>query len=102
MYSLSIFILLYLVWTFLRECDLPYCCLYDQGYTSIGNITDTVPNPALRKGTDKGEGQDGGDDEKTGKRRKGSEEDLEEESNFFPAYMLADNMLERDCRKKKI
>ncbi|RYE98943.1 MAG: hypothetical protein EOO41_01745, partial [Methanobacteriota archaeon] len=36
------------VWAFLRGTALPYCTLYDHGYTSLGSISDSFPNPALR------------------------------------------------------
>ncbi|KAL7528624.1 hypothetical protein ACHAWF_002631, partial [Thalassiosira exigua] len=63
------------VWHFLRSFDLPYCSLYDDGYTSLGTVKDTLPCPALRKG-------DGG---------------------HWPAYMLRDWDMERAGRidKKK-
>ena len=35
------------IWTFLTAFHLPYCTLYDEGYTSIGTTLDSIPNPAL-------------------------------------------------------
>lgn len=58
------------VWGFLRQGDLPYCILYDEGYTSIGNTNNTVKNPALKK----------------------------EDGSYLPAYQLVDGSLERNSR----
>ncbi|KAJ3683950.1 hypothetical protein LUZ61_013114 [Rhynchospora tenuis] len=66
------------VWSFILTCKVKYCSLYDQGYTSIGSIYDTVPNALLSI-------SDGS----------------EPKRNFKPAYMLLDGRLERAGRAKK-
>ncbi|EPZ34157.1 adenine nucleotide alpha hydrolases-like protein [Rozella allomycis CSF55] len=35
------------VWEYLRKYNVPYCSLYNLGYTSLGGLKDTFPNPAL-------------------------------------------------------
>ncbi|KAI1752526.1 phosphoadenosine phosphosulfate reductase [Xylaria castorea] len=37
------------IWAFIRHLGIPYCPLYDQGYTSLGGTKDTQPNPHLKK-----------------------------------------------------
>ncbi|RKO95024.1 adenine nucleotide alpha hydrolases-like protein, partial [Caulochytrium protostelioides] len=36
------------IWAFLQSRQTPFCALYASGYTSLGGIDNTVPNPALR------------------------------------------------------
>lgn len=56
------------VWAIIRRLVVPYCTLYDIGYTSIGQRSNTVPNPLLRiAGT----------------------------NEYLPAYMLEDESKER-------
>ncbi|KAH8678716.1 hypothetical protein BGZ60DRAFT_249348 [Tricladium varicosporioides] len=65
------------IWAFIRHLQIPYCVLYDQGYTSLGGTTDTHPNPALKSPN----GSEGGSDAKQGK--------------FRPAYELIEDKAER-------
>ncbi|XP_019059686.1 PREDICTED: FAD synthase isoform X2 [Tarenaya hassleriana] len=66
------------VWSFILTCKVKYCSLYDQGYTSIGSIHDTVPNALLRV------------------------DDSNIKERFKPAYLLSDGRLERAGRIKKV
>lgn len=55
------------VWDFILACNLPYCSLYDKGYTSLGGVDTTVPNSFLKVG-----------------------------DSFLPAYMLEEYADERE------
>ncbi|XP_071908301.1 uncharacterized protein [Coffea arabica] len=66
------------VWSFLLTCKVRYCSLYDEGYTSIGSVHDTVPNGLLC-----------------------IRDSSNSEGKFRPAYLLADGRLERAGRVKK-
>ncbi|KAI9342656.1 hypothetical protein BDR26DRAFT_859328 [Obelidium mucronatum] len=61
------------IWDFLKDYKVEYCSLYDKGYTSLGGIHNTLPNPALKN-------KDGG---------------------YHPAYLLTDGQRERDGRLVK-
>lgn len=74
------------VWNFLTTLQVPYCCLYDQGYTSIGSTYNTFPNPALRIKLP------------AGKLEKGDSRSSLERPEYRPAYELLDESLERAGR----
>lgn len=63
---------------FIRHLEIPYCALYDMGYTSLGGTTDTHPNPALKSDV----------------QFKGASE------KFRPAYELIEDDAERLGRDK--
>lgn len=35
------------IWAFIRHLDIPFCTLYNRGFTSLGGTRNTRPNPAL-------------------------------------------------------
>ncbi|KAJ9580279.1 hypothetical protein L9F63_004092 [Diploptera punctata] len=62
------------VWKFLRDLSVPYCKLYDEGYTSLDGLNNTEPNPAL------------------------SYVDANGVVHYSPAYTLKDGATERNGR----
>ncbi|EPY50058.1 FAD synthetase [Schizosaccharomyces cryophilus OY26] len=62
------------VWDLLLETKTKYCILYDKGYTSLGGISDTSPNPALKN----------------------------KDGSYSPAYLLPDASLERFGRNQTV
>ena len=66
---------------FIRHLGIPYCSLYDLGYTSLGGTTDTHPNPVLKAPNG---GVTGGIEQSEAHSRK-----------YRPAYELVDDDEER-------
>ncbi|RKP27513.1 hypothetical protein SYNPS1DRAFT_12569, partial [Syncephalis pseudoplumigaleata] len=62
------------VWAYLRGCHVPYCVLYDYGYTSLDGMNNTRRNPALLKAATP-------------------------EGGYHPAWMLTDETKERCGRQ---
>ena len=62
------------VWAFLRIFEIPYCILYDSGYTSIGSRDRTCPNEALKN----------------------------EDGSYKAAFMLEDVKTERSGSRKSV
>lgn len=63
------------IWKGLRGLCVPYCVLYDRGYTSLGDQKKTKPNPALK---------------------------IDGEDAYRPAYSLQEEDKERQGRDDKI
>ncbi|POR37419.1 Uncharacterized protein TPAR_02379 [Tolypocladium paradoxum] len=40
------------IWAFIRRLEIPFCSLYNRGFTSLGGTKNTRPNPALALGGD--------------------------------------------------
>ena len=78
------------VWHFLRLFQLPYCSLYDQGYTSLGTTKDTLPCPALAVA--------GNHPRNDGTTGASTSSHL---PRYWPAYMLRDWEQERAGRIRK-
>jgi FAD synthetase len=68
---------------FIRYLNIPYCSLYDLGYTSLGGTTDTHPNPKLVRQPSTQQVPQSGDSKATPKPK------------FRPAYELLDDYEER-------
>ncbi|WPK23871.1 hypothetical protein PUMCH_001121 [Australozyma saopauloensis] len=60
------------VWHFLLCCKISYCSLYNHGYTSLGGVDTTSPNPYLKSG-----------------------------SSYLPAYALQDHADDRERLGRK-
>lgn len=72
------------VWNFLRVLGIPYCILYEMGYTSLGGTNNTIPNPDLITDNSKKAATIVSSD---GQKQK-----------FYPAYKLKDELRERRGR----
>ncbi|EMD95486.1 hypothetical protein COCC4DRAFT_35298 [Bipolaris maydis ATCC 48331] len=76
------------IWTFIRYLNIPYCSLYDLGYTSLGGTTDTHPNPKLEQESPSPQALETESENGTSKPK------------FRPAYELIDDYEERLGRDK--
>lgn len=78
------------VWDFLRALEIPYCTLYDRGYTSLGGKGDTLPNPSLSENVGAVELEETAIDEDT----------EVEVIRYRPAWQLNDGAEERRGRER--
>lgn len=66
------------IWKYILELGVPVCPLYDYGYTSIGEPSNTIPNETLKKSVDDVEAIKG--------------------QYYLPAYLLDQESTERNSR----
>lgn len=64
------------IWDYLLSLSVPYCSLYDKGYTSLGSMDNTIRNPSLH-----------------------FHDKLKNEELYLPAYKLLNEADERNGRK---
>ncbi len=89
------------VWHFLRLFNLPYCPLYDQGYTSLGKKSLTLPNPHLLRKDPSSTASIPASTFGNPVSRTSSPDILSGRFKYWPAYLLADWSLERAGRVNK-
>lgn len=75
------------VWWFLATRRVPVCRLYECGFTSLGRVDQTVPNPALLVTSEEQQPTSNNGDPASVKNRR-----------YLPAWCLPDATRERDCR----
>ncbi|BFZ56615.1 3'-phosphoadenosine 5'-phosphosulfate sulfotransferase [Savitreella phatthalungensis] len=75
------------IWDFLLAMEVPYCILYDLGYTSLGGQSDTLPNPSLAI-------------DAPAVQLAGSGENGESTVRYRPAWALVDGAEERMGRER--
>ena len=78
-----------LVWSFIRSYQIPYCSLYNNGYTSIGLRHNTKKHESLKVSTSNNSDNHSDNDNTAS---------TSECSNYLPAYHLSDNFDERESR----
>ncbi len=86
------------MWHFLRLFNLPYCPLYDQGYTSLGKKSLTLPNPNLLRKDPSSTASIPASTFDNPVSRTSSPDILSGRFKYWPAYLLADWSLERAGR----
>lgn len=64
------------IWDYLLHLKVPYCSLYDMGYTSLGSRNNSISNPALT-----------------------IYDPLKDCKTYLPGYKLLNASLERNGRK---